>query len=319
MLDEDEMQRRELSRLLSTAKSKDRKDLIKTALNKLDNNSNEDRFDFDSHTLTATLSTGNLSHSSLFVPTHSEIAINTTNSSPLSYKQQMMRPMSARKRPSTPSLLDAIPENQTVSNKSSEKHGTNESASEIFLPPEDDGHDPVTANPAVLEEISDSIMCGAHREEEVNKRRKVDHLVTTVKEDVVDAVIKEQSVIQNFSGDNTSPPAWFAGAMAAALAPLEARMNLAEKRMNIMDARIFNASAIRQSDTIMAPIIPPAVTPPNGFPATLGELFVYDDDGRMLDISAYLAVYGLTLPDGVAPENDLEKRKVLARFLGLPF
>ena len=106
--------------------------------------------------------------------------------------------------------------------------------------------------------------------------------------------------------------------MAAALAPLEARMNLAEKRMNIMDARIFNASAIRLSDTIMAPIIPPAVTPPDGFPATVGELFAYDDDGHMVDISAYLAVYGLTLPDGVA-DNDLEKRNLLARFLGLPF
>ena len=103
----------ELSRLLSTAKSKDRKELIKTALNKLDNNigGNEDRFDYDSHTLNTTLSTGNLSHSSLFAPVHSELAINTTtNSYPLSYKQQMMRPMSARRRPSTPSLLDAIPE-----------------------------------------------------------------------------------------------------------------------------------------------------------------------------------------------------------------
>ena len=95
--------------MLSSAKSKDRKELIKTAINKLQSNSignNEDRFDFDSHPLSTTMSAGNLNHASLFAP-HSELSVNTASHS---LKQQMMRPMSARRRPSTPSLLDAIPE-----------------------------------------------------------------------------------------------------------------------------------------------------------------------------------------------------------------
>ena len=94
--------------MLSSAKSKDRKELIKTAINKLESNSiggNEDRFDFDSHPLSTTMSAGNLNHASLFAP-HSELSVTASHS----LKQQMMRPMSARRRPSTPSLLDAIPE-----------------------------------------------------------------------------------------------------------------------------------------------------------------------------------------------------------------
>jgi len=93
---------------LSTAKSKDRKELIKNAITKLDN-SNEDRFDFDSPLTMHALNPA--THASLFATSHSipnlELAVSTNTAG---FRQQIMRPMSARRRPSTPSLLDAIPE-----------------------------------------------------------------------------------------------------------------------------------------------------------------------------------------------------------------
>ncbi len=100
-------------------------------------------------------------------------------------------------------------------------------------------------------------------------------------------------------------PPWFAAAFAAALAPLEARTILTE-------ARVSNALAIRQEDTIMAPIIPPAVAAPHGFPATLLEL--QNHTNANCDIC--MAAYDLVLPVGT-PNIVAEKRRLLARFLGV--
>ena len=114
----------------------------------------------------------------------------------------------------------------------------------------------------------------------MNKRRKIDPVTVTV-QDVVNATVNEHSVrskisisivpfeffyfwkqvIQRFSGEHIAPP-WFAAAMAVALAPIEARTILTE-------ARVFNALATREEDIIKAPIIPPLVAAPVGFPATV--------------------------------------------------
>ena len=75
-------------------------------------NYNEDRFDFDSPLTMHALNPA--THASLFATSHSipnlELAVNTNTAG---FRQQM-RPMSARRRPSTPSL-DAIPEVNFIS------------------------------------------------------------------------------------------------------------------------------------------------------------------------------------------------------------
>ena len=77
---------------------------------------------------------------------------------------------------------------------------------------------------------------------------------------------------------------WFAaGAMANALLPINARLNRIDGRLDGMDhriiiaeARAFSSSTHRFSDVLVAPIIPPTVAAPAGFPDTiiqeLGEL-----------------------------------------------
>lgn len=97
ILDEEELQRRELARLLETAKDDNRKDLIRKALVALDDSDHDDIYadKFSSKIL------GPSTQASLF--SGKNIPIETAHSARL-------RPMSARRRPSIPNLLDAIPE-----------------------------------------------------------------------------------------------------------------------------------------------------------------------------------------------------------------
>eukprot|EP01039_Chlorochromonas_danica_P001872 gene1872-2049_t len=105
MLDEDELQRRELSRLLGTAKDEERKDLIRQALQSLD--SHEKGFSNGSekvnpHHLNPSI------HASVFV----------NNGLPtVEVRNARLRPASARRRPSMANLLDAIPESSHASNR----------------------------------------------------------------------------------------------------------------------------------------------------------------------------------------------------------
>ena len=128
-----------------------------------------------------------------------------------------------------------------------------------------------------------------------------------------------KQVIQRFSGEHIAPP-WFAAAMAAALAPLEARTILieartirTEARTIRTEARLFNALATREEDTIMAPIIPPLVAAPLGFPTTVLELRSLSNN----NCNVCMTAYDLILAEGV--QNTVaEKRRLLARFLGVP-
>jgi hypothetical protein len=121
-----------------------------------------------------------------------------------------------------------------------------------------------------------------------------------------------KQAIQRFSGEHIAPP-WFAAAMAAALAPLEARMIPTEARTIRIEARVFNALATLEEDTIMAPIIPPLVAAPLGFPTTVLELRSLSNN----NCNVCMTAYDLILAEGV--QNTVaEKRRLLARFLGVP-
>jgi len=146
-------------------------------------------------------------------------------------------------------------------------------------------------------------------------------------------------VIQSFAGHEVAP-AWFAGAMANALLPLNARLNGIDARLNGIDARLndidarlngidarldgmdrriiiaearsFNVSAHRLTDILVSPIIPPAVAAPAGFPGTLQEL----GSLSMANCNACMDAYGLVLPAGV--QNTVaNKRRLLTRFWGV--
>ena len=122
-------------------------------------------------------------------------------------------------------------------------------------------------------------------------------------------------MIQRFSGEHIAPP-WFAPAMAAALAaalaPLEARGIQTEARAILAEARVFNALATREEDTIIAPIIPPAVAAPPGFPNTVLALRSLADNNCLACMDAYNLVLAVGVQNTV-----VEKRRLLARFLGL--
>lgn len=132
-------------------------------------------------------------------------------------------------------------------------------------------------------------------------------------------------VINRFAG-NEIAPAWFAGAMATALLPINARLTAMCARLDGMDARLdgidrsiiiaearaFNRSAHGLDEAIVAPIIPPAVAAPAGFPETILELA--NLSGPNCD--ACMNAYGLVLPAGV--QNTVgNKRRLLTRFLGV--
>ena len=126
-------------------------------------------------------------------------------------------------------------------------------------------------------------------------------------------------MIQRFSGEHIAPP-WFAAAMVAALAPLEARMIRTEERTIrteartiLTEARVFNALATREEDIIKAPIIPPLVAAPVGFPTTVLALRSLSNN----NCNVCMTAYNLVLAEGV--QNTVaEKRRLLARFLGVP-
>jgi len=98
MIDEDELQRRELSRLLSTATDEDRKEVIRKAMSALDGHEKSftkpDKFNV--HALNPSV--------------HASVFLGQTMPYMESMSSARLRPVSARRRPSVPNLLDAIPE-----------------------------------------------------------------------------------------------------------------------------------------------------------------------------------------------------------------
>eukprot|EP01031_Cornospumella_fuschlensis_P039027 gene39027-47480_t len=96
--DEDELQKRELQRLLSTAQDEERKEYIRKALSALETHEQSLSGKLDRanpHHLNPAI------HASVFL-NHGLPIIETRNA--------RMRPMSARRRTSSSNLLDAIPE-----------------------------------------------------------------------------------------------------------------------------------------------------------------------------------------------------------------
>ena len=92
--------------------------------------------------------------------------------------------------------------------------------------------------------------------------------------------------------------------MATALQPVNARLDA----LILATARASNGSARIPTDTIAAPIIPPAVAPPLGFPANIAALLTLSN----ARCEECMTAYGLTLPldaDNVVAE----KRRLLAR------
>ena len=114
-------------------------------------------------------------------------------------------------------------------------------------------------------------------------------------------------IIQSFAGGQIAPP-WFAGAFAAAMQPINARLDA----MVLANARAFNGSAKMPSDSIVAPIIPPAVAPPQGFPATIAALLNLPN----VRCEECMMAFGLVLEPCV--DNLVgEKRRLLANYLGV--
>ena len=101
--------------------------------------------------------------------------------------------------------------------------------------------------------------------------------------------------------------------MAAALEPIHARLDA----LILANARAMNSSARAPSDALAAPIIPPAVAPPPGFPATISALFTMSNAER----DECIAAYGLELPLDAdlsdADSMDAAKRRLLANYLGV--
>jgi len=123
MLAEEDLQRRELERLLSTAKDKDRQDLILKAIHALDEQeagvsagrtNSGDSYTSGQGSVNAGLSKPSSvhllspsTHASLFLGENMPVVETVTMTAGGSAR---MRPMSARRRLSVPNLLDAIPE-----------------------------------------------------------------------------------------------------------------------------------------------------------------------------------------------------------------
>lgn len=79
--------------------------------------------------------------------------------------------------------------------------------------------------------------------------------------------------------------------------------------MVLANARAFNGSAKMPSDSIVAPILPPAVAAPPGFPATIAAL---------LNLSNARCEECMAAFDLVGVDNLVgEKRKLLADYLGV--
>lgn len=96
--------------------------------------------------------------------------------------------------------------------------------------------------------------------------------------------------------------------MVTALQPVLERLDA----MVLANARALNGSARIPTDTIAAPIIPPAVAPPPGFPATISALLTLSNNR----CEECMAAYGLVLP--LDAENVVaEKRRLLANYLGV--
>ena len=94
--------------------------------------------------------------------------------------------------------------------------------------------------------------------------------------------------------------------MATALQPVNARLDA----LVLASARASNGSARIPTDTIAAPIIPPAVAPPLGFPANIAALLTLSNPR----CEECMTAYGLTLP---LEKASSEKRRLLARYLGV--
>eukprot|EP00598_Pedospumella_elongata_P015482 CAMPEP_0185006864 /NCGR_PEP_ID=MMETSP1098-20130426/85722_1 /TAXON_ID=89044 /ORGANISM="Spumella elongata, Strain CCAP 955/1" /LENGTH=124 /DNA_ID=CAMNT_0027535105 /DNA_START=112 /DNA_END=483 /DNA_ORIENTATION=+ len=122
-MDEEEIHRKELTRLLSTAKDQNRQDLILKAIHALD----EQETAVESRVKPNFMGMNPSIHASLFLgenmPALESVTLTPGGSS-------RMRPMSARRRPSVPNLMDAIPELQPS------RHLVNRNE-EIVMPLED--------------------------------------------------------------------------------------------------------------------------------------------------------------------------------------
>ena len=82
--------------------------------------------------------------------------------------------------------------------------------------------------------------------------------------------------------------------------------------MVLANARACNSSAKMPSDSIVAPIIPPAVAPPQGFPATIAALLNLSN----VRCEECMMAFGLVLEPCV--DNLVgEKRRLLANYLGV--
>ena len=137
--------------------------------------------------------------------------------------------------------------------------------------------------------------------------------------------------IQRIEG-NEIAPAWFAGAMVTALLPIHALLDGIDSRLDgtarfngiytsvggingaliRLEAITYNSSAYLSTDVLVAPIIPPAVAAPAGFPGTIQEL----ENISMANCNACMDAFGLVLPAGVQ-KTISNKRRLLARFLGV--
>lgn len=100
--------------------------------------------------------------------------------------------------------------------------------------------------------------------------------------------------------------------MAAVLEPIHTRLDA----LILANARAMNSSARAPMDTLAAPIIPPAVAPPPGFPATILALYTMSN----AEHDEYMAAYGLELPLDAdlsdADNMDAAKRRLLPNYLG---
>lgn len=82
--------------------------------------------------------------------------------------------------------------------------------------------------------------------------------------------------------------------------------------MVLANARAFNGSAKMPSDSIVAPILPPALAAPPGFPATIAALLNLSN----ARCEECMAAFDLELEVDV--DNLVgEKRKLLADYLGV--
>lgn len=125
-----------------------------------------------------------------------------------------------------------------------------------------------------------------------------------------------QQVIQTYSNVEAPPP-WFAPALAAALAPMEAAIATMAATIAPMAAAItrlenrlvqsMNGSAMHSSDFLTAPVSP---AQPAEFPRTCGELTTM----TLEDCNVIIATYNIIVADN---DELAQKRSKIAAFLGV--